>query len=298
MVNSSQGYESLNQDMNQVHLIFIIKYVQGPLPLLPLCLHLGGNQQVLHFTANSCPQKPCWPPKAAGTVLAPAEGALPKPAQQGSSFVPPSLLAETAVSSSKSPRQILNLCGSKIFTVCSDISHVELQKPRLLEAQWAQLPAEAGHLSSSTLVTSLLSSQPKALALWTEMGFASFLCVSVKPRLTALWSHVDSSSLGSTGWKSFALNWDAAPFAPPCISPLQKTNNSHLCQAVCPRLVHGCDRLKASLGNHGGLVPRDTKILKMAQSSQPCVCRFHNFRLHIWGDRDLTTSYLLLLLLH
>lgn len=188
MVNSSQGYESLNQDMNQVHLISIIKYVQGPLPLLPLCLHLGGNQQVLHFTANSCPQKPCWPPKAAGTVLAPAEGALPKPAQQGSSFVPPSLLAETAVSSSKSPRQILNLCGSKIFTVCSDISHVELQKPRLLEAQRAQLPAEAGHLSSSTLVTSLLSSQPKALALWTEMGFASFLCVSVKPRLTALWS--------------------------------------------------------------------------------------------------------------
>ena len=66
------------------------------------------------------------------------------------------------MSFSESAGQILNLCGSKTFTVCSDISHVVLQKPGLLEAQRAWLPAEVGRLFSSTSVTSLLSSQPKA----------------------------------------------------------------------------------------------------------------------------------------
>jgi hypothetical protein len=59
---------------------------------------------------------------------------------------------------SESPGQILSLCVSKTFTVCSDISHRVLQKSRLLPTQQALLPAEAQHLSSSTSVKLLHSS--------------------------------------------------------------------------------------------------------------------------------------------
>lgn len=82
------------------------------------------------------------------------------------------------MSSSESPGQILNLCGSKTFTMCSDISHVVLQKPWLLEAQQAPLPAEVGHLFSSTSIM-YTQQQAKGFGALNLDGFCIFfLCVS------------------------------------------------------------------------------------------------------------------------